>query len=456
MQRNIIRAGFEAIQAGRFADALAVLGPVSAGGAGAVLHALALAGSGDVAGGAVAMDAVARANPAARHPVLDLIEVLERIGQGDEGGAHLRAAVALRPGDARVWGALGAAVAECGPIEAAVAAFERVVALGPGDAGGWSNLGKARAAAGLFEAAEAASARAVALAPGDARVVLNHGIVRLKAGRLAEGWALLRARTRLPGRAAGLPGEELRSLEGVRGRTVLLVHDEGFGDTLQFIRYAPMLNALGARVLVVAPPPLRRLLMASGIEVVGAGGIYDAWVRIPDLPGVFGTSLESIPAPFRLVAGLGVARPGRRRVGLVWAGAAREDDLAAAAMDRQRSIDPGLLGPLLAVPGVEWVSLQYGRPALPGLIDAMAGVADFADTAGIVAGLDLVVSVDTAVAHLAAGLGVPVVLMDRFDHCWRWLPGREDSPWYPGTVRVVRQASPGDWGGVVARVAGLV
>ena len=87
------------------------------------------------------------------------------------------------------------------------------------------------------------------------------------------------------------------------------------------------------------------------------------------------------------------------------------------------------------------------------MVDAMAGVRDFADTADIVAGLDLVVSVDTAVAHLAAGLAVPVLLMDRFDHCWRWLPGRTDSPWYPGVVKVVRQASPGDWGPVLDQVA---
>jgi len=294
--------------------------------------------------------------------------------------------------------------------------------------------------------------RAAALAPGSAQVAVNHAVVLLKEGRWVDGWTLFRARHRLPGRPVGLAGTELQSLVGVAGRTVMLVHDEGFGDMLQFIRYAPLLAALGARVKVMAPPPLQRLLTAWELEVVDARSAYDRWVRVPDLPWLFGTTVDTVPPPLPVVGRgeWGREKAGRRRMGLVWAGD------PAAPVDSARSLDPGLLAPLLAMPGIAWVSLQYGRAALPGTIDAMDGVRDLADTAAIVAGLDGVVSVDTAVAHLAASLGTPVVLLDRFDSCWRWLSERSDSPWYPGVLRIVRQESPGDWAGVIGAAARLI
>ncbi len=148
-------------------------------------------------------------------------------------------------------------------------------------------------------------------------------------------------------------------------------------------------------------------------------------------------------------------------MGLAWAGQARSWQRGYAAIDRRRSIPLGTLAPLGGVPGVRLVSLQRGEPAAearpPGLAlhDPMAGVTDFADTAAIVAQLDAVVSVDTAVAHLAGALGVPVLLLDRYDACWRWLSGREDSPWYPG-LRLFRQARPGDWEEPVQQVAAVL
>ncbi len=265
--------------------------------------------------------------------------------------------------------------------------------------------------------------------------------------------------SRLAEPAAAPAGPELRTPDGIAGRTVLLVHDEGFGDTLQFLRYSPVLAAAGARVRAAVPPPLVRLLRASGIDVAESTTAYDAWVRIPDLPGVFRTSVATIPPPLRLTPGPAASArwcdrlPAGRRVGLVWAGAARRHDPAAAATDRARSIDAGRLAPLLAVPGITWISLQHGQPAPAGMFDPMPDVADFADTAAIVAGLELVVSVDTAVAHLAASLGTPVLLLDRYDNCWRWLSGQTDSPWYPGMLRILRQPSPGDWTAVLGAAA---
>jgi hypothetical protein len=182
------------------------------------------------------------------------------------------------------------------------------------------------------------------------------------------------------------------------------------------------------------------------------------------LPLAFGTTLATIPGdvPYlhadtaqvsawrtRLVEHNG----GLPRIGLVWAGTSRDHRLTSS--EGERSMMPDRLAPLFAVPGLHFFSLQKDGPAAPDhfpLVDCMDEVGDFADSAALIANLDLVVSVDTSVAHLAGALGKPVWLLDRFDGCWRWLVGRRDSPWYPN-LRLYRQSKPGDWGLVVAEVA---
>jgi tetratricopeptide (TPR) repeat protein len=466
-QRNMtaddaVRGAYAAVQAGEFAAARDMTAPWTAHPAGALLHALGRAGAGDWPGGAAELRAIAQANPTARHPALDLVDLLRRHAR--DPAPLLRAALALQPRHPGLLTALGAACAEAGPMAAAVDAFQRAAAARPDDAAAWSNLAKALAATGAFDAAESAFARAAALRPSDPQITLNRAVATLKAGRLPAGWPLFRARTALPGRAPAPGGPELRSIDDVAGRTVLLVHDEGLGDTLQFIRYAPLLEQLGAHVIAAVPPPLQRLLAFNGIALMaGRTAQYDGWCRIPDLPGLFGTALDTIPnaLPYlrpdpALVAQWRPRMPDGRRVGLVWAGASRSHDPAASATDRIRSIAEARLGPLLASPGVTWISLQHGRPAPPSLFDPMPDVVDFADTAAIVATLDMVISVDTSVAHLAAAMGKRVLLLDRYDNCWRWLHGRNDSAWYPGVLRIIRQTTPGDWDEVLARAAELV
>ena len=173
----------------------------------------------------------------------------------------------------------------------AIDAFRRATALAPGDGHGWSNLGKALAAEGRFDEAWPAFANAARLAPRDGQLRLNHAVALLKAGLWAEGWPLFRARHGMPGRAPAPPGPELGTLEGVAGRTILLVHEEGFGDTLQFIRYAPLLMERGATVLAWVPAPLVRLLgCVPGLQTTASRPArYDAWCRIPDLPFHFRT-----------------------------------------------------------------------------------------------------------------------------------------------------------------------
>ena len=259
-----------------------------------------------------------------------------------------------------------------------------------------------------------------------------------------------------------------------RERVVLVRAEQGFGDMLQFCRYVPHLADLGARVVLEVPTPLRRLMGGlDGVDRVVAAGEalpwFDRHCRLMSLPRLFGTRLETIPdqVPY-LRAEPALVEQWRarlsglrgRRIGLVWAGGMRIDKPHAAAIDRRRSIPFALLAPLASAPGCGFVSLRVGdtapvdgpeAPRADWLLDVSDGITDFADTAALIETLDLVIAVDTAVAHLAGALGKPVWLLNRFDSCWRWLRDREDSPWYPG-LRQFRQTTPGDWDGVIARV----
>jgi hypothetical protein len=216
--------------------------------------------------------------------------------------------------------------------------------------------------------------------------------------------------------------------------------------------------------------PLVRLLHGlAGVEQVVAEGeelpATDLQCPMLSMPLALNTTLANIPSHASyLKADEAQAAAWRNRlaemvgreprVGLVWAGSARNSP-ALAAVDRRRSMNPDHLAPLVGQSRVHFFSLQKDGPAAPAcypLIDFMPEMTDFADTASLIANLDLVISVDTAVAHLAAALGKPVWLLDRFDSCWRWLTERRDSPWYP-TLRLYRQPRPGDWSAVMAEVA---
>ena len=184
--------------------------------------------------------------------------------------------------------------------------------------------------------------------------------------------------------------------------------------------------------------------------VIPAGSLppFDYYCPLLSLPGQLGTTLATIPPPVPYAIRLPQApRSARLQVGIVWAGANGFID------DRKRSLDPALLAPLGEISMVDFHGLQFDATTqpLPGMRNAIEGVEDFTDTAERIAKLDLVIAVDTSVAHLAATMGKPVWLLHRFNGCWRWLLDREDSPWYP-TVRLFRQLEPGDWSSVVSRV----
>jgi hypothetical protein len=295
--------------------------------------------------------------------------------------------------------------------------------------------------------------------------------------------------------------------ESLEGKTLLLTHEQGLGDTLQFCRYAPLAAARGARVVLQVPDSLVRLLRAQdwsaegtavsgrSVEVVSTADplpSFDLHCPLMSLPLAFGTTLETIPfgkeaylqaLPAEVerwgrwleerlgdTSSVGSdeapARSRRPRVGLVWNGGFRADQPELWAVNERRNVPLGLFAGALDLPGIDFVSLQKGDPAeselraregeywqAGRLLNAAGELNDFADTAGLIAHLDLVISVDTSTAHLAAALGKPVWILNRYDTCWRWLLEREDSPWY-GSVRLYRQGADRDWRPVLERVAG--
>ena len=317
-------------------------------------------------------------------------------------------------------------------------------------------LNRAIALEGLGRMAEALAAgrEALAAAPGNAFTQYHLAAAMLADGKTtAEAWGLFEGRLHLRG-ASAIPGHRQCWTGGdVAGLTVLLHAEQGLGDTLQFVRYAPLVAARGARVVVAVQPGLVRLLQGlpgadAVVPVDGTLPAFDVYAPLLSLPGLFGTTLDSVPPPLSYPVPVAAQKAGPLRVGLAWAGN------PGFVMDRKRSIPVGALAPWAGVPGVEFHCLQLGAAeGPPGMVFAgtLEGVGDMADTAAVVAGLDLVVAVDTAVAHLAATMGKPVWLLSRFRGCWRWLREGEDSPWYP-TVRVLRQARPEDWAGVIERV----
>ena len=257
------------------------------------------------------------------------------------------------------------------------------------------------------------------------------------------------------------------------GATILLHAEQGFGDTLQFCRYAPMVAALGARVVIETQPELKRLLtgLPGVARVVAQGeatGPFDLHCPLLSLPLAFGTRVETVPAsvPYLACRSGGDGGMARAAGGVAgcegWPGVGgnpRSFNQIAAEMDRRRSFALERYAPLADIPGVSLVSLQkdaageQARTPPAGMVihDWTEELTDFADTAALVAALDLVIGVDTSVVHVAGALGMPVWILNRHAACWRWLRERTDTPWYPNT-RLFRQVRTDDWGPAIDAV----
>ncbi len=300
-----------------------------------------------------------------------------------------------------------------------------------------------------------------------ATVAWNRSLVSLRLGDMPEGWDQYEVRWLLPGLVIPERNFQQPRWQGqpFAGRTLLLHFEQGLGDTLMFVRYATQAKALGGRVVLAAQVPLADLVATCpGVDEVIPHGAplppFDFHLPLLSLPTVFRTTLDSIPAeiPYldipatvpnrEWIARTLSASEGQTRIGLVWAGSRTHQG------DAQRSIHPSAFEALGAMPDVAWYSFQIDTvelPALPGITSLDPMLRNLSSTAYALSGMDLLITVDTALAHLAGALGIPTLLLLPFFPDWRWLLGREDSPWYP-TLRLYRQSTPGDWSGVLHRV----
>jgi tetratricopeptide (TPR) repeat protein len=395
-----------------------------------------------------------------------LSNALYDLGRFEEAMAAASAAIRLRPDYAEAYSNRGNALLALLELERAEADYRSAIRLQPGSAAFYSNLGSALTAQEKVAEALAAQRRALAIDPEFVDARYNHGISLLLDGQYEPGWRYYEARWQQPWNPPRAFSQLRWTGEPLGGRRILLHAEQGLGDMLQMARYVPLVAALGGRVVLEVHPPLVRLLQGltevhAVVPLGSVGAPFDVHCPLFSLPLVFGTRLETIPAePYlqadpALVAGVRGRFGAGVRVGLVWGGGER----IGAHVNRERSIALEQLAPLAGVPGVDLYGLQKdldagsaARAAALGIVDLMAEVVDFADTAALVAQLDLVIAVDTSTAHLAAAMGKPVWLLSRYGGCWRWLTGRADSPWYP-SLRLYRQDRGRDWAVVIGRVA---
>lgn len=412
----------------------------------------------------------------------DLGRVLRDLGRLADAKHVFAHATRIAPDFVEAYTNLGMVLRESGDLENSEAAYRHALALDPlsGEIAG--ELGVVVYERGKLEQAISHLKCALTLTPHSPKAHCNLAYALLTAGRYLEAWPHLEERLNRPD--ADRPTASYEALPLVRwqegeppgaGRIVVL-HEEGLGDALQFCRYLPLLLSRCTQVGYVCPTPLRRLfaealcsrwpnlMLLDHVPHESTG--WDGYCSLLSLPKLFGTQLDTIPAPIpylhaephrarawsERLAALGSTRP---RIGIVWAGGN-----SGTIADARRSIDPNVFAQLFSWTGAHWISLQktedhakrlplHGRPQV---IDWTDEITDFADTAALVNGLDLVITVDTSTAHLAAAMGKPVWVLNRFAGCWRWLREREDSPWYPG-LRLFTQVESGDWNEVLKRVS---
>lgn len=394
-------------------------------------------------------------------------------GRIDDAMPLLDRAVALVPAEPEFHNNRGLALAARLQDSLAVEAYRRALALKPLHAGAWSNLGLALQALGDLPGAIDAYHRALVIAPDHPQTHWNLGLALLVSGDLAQGWKEYEWRLQAP---------ELQSFirqwpaprwlgEDVAGKTLLLHAEQGLGDTLQNIRFADAVAARGARVIAAVQPPLLKLVStAPGVSaVVGPTDPmppFDAHVPMMSLPYVLGTTheqlsvavpyLRSDPARRQEAAALVALHASRAlRVGIAWSGA------TGTHYNLRRACPLDVLAPLFRLPDACWFSLQKDsdehRAEHPGATRAHPLIEldlrnDFDGTAALVDALDVIVTVDTSMAHLAGALGKPVLLLLPSAPDWRWGVTGESTPWYP-TARLFRQRSAGDWSEPVARIA---
>lgn len=381
--------------------------------------------------------------------------------------ASFRRAIALAPDFVDAHNNLGVALAECNAHEDAIACYRQAIALEPQFADAYNNLGVALADLQRYDEAIAAYEQSIAVDPQYADAQWNLAICRLLLGDFARGWAGYEWRWQQEQVARfkrDYPRPLWRGNEALAGKTVLLYAEQGLGDMLQFCRYASRVAALGAQVVLEAPPALQSVLSGlSGVAQVVAQGTalppFDLHCPVTSLPLAFHTTADTIPreVPYLAAdprrAAQWQARLGAKtkpRVGIAWSGNLLPDP------NRSMALADALA---LACEGIELISLQKEVRAADAALLASSdtlrhygdSLHDFADTAALIEAMDLVISIDTSVAHLAGAMGKPLWVMLPYNPDWRWMVDREDCLWYP-TARLFRQTAVARWSDVVQRV----
>ena len=365
------------------------------------------------------------------------------------------------PDLAAAWGNRGNSLTELCRFDEAATSYSRALEKAPELHDIRTALATCYQALGRTDEAMLACNKVLASTPDHAEAHWNRALLLLLNGDYKEGWHEYEWRWQKRDFTSPLRNfpQPLWRGEPIAGKTILIHAEQGFGDTLQFCRYIPLVSALGAKIVFECHPPLAPLMesLPCSLCVIQMGEPpppFDVHVPLMSLAGIFNTTADKIPGRVPYLSPPAAHPPyrqspatddGNLRVGLCWAGKTYPDPL--------RSCPEGLLAPLAEIDGISWHSLQIGwdKPLPLQMTDLTGHIRDFGDSADLISQLDLVITIDTAVAHLAGALGRPTWVMLPYAPDWRWMTERNDSPWYP-TMRLFRQYRPGGWGDVIERV----
>ena len=389
--------------------------------------------------------------------------LLRELGQPDRALAACKQTIQPGQKSAEPYNNLGNILRELDRLEEAVGAYEKAIQLNPEHAQAYISLSVVLKELGRLDEALTTSEEAICLCPENAEAHNNHAMFLLQHGDFRNGWREYEWRKQMekyPRRKFHMP---LWDGSPLHGKTILLHAEQGYGDSIQFIRFLQQVAQAGARIIVECQPPLLRLFSClPDVAVLIAQGTrvppFDFHAPLMSLPYILGTTLDSIPntTPYlfappssHIAELLGIDRK-KKNIGITWAGNPKNPG---------RSIDILLFQTLMEIPGIRWFSLQVGASAsdiskitgMDTVIDASPHLGDFCDTASLIENLDLVISVDTAVAHLAGAMGKPTWLLLLHTPEWRWLMNRQDSLWYP-SMRLFLQPKHGDWQGVLTQI----
>lgn len=395
----------------------------------------------------------------------------QELGRLDEAMASYHKAIEIMPDHAEVHNNIGTVFQEQGKLEASIEKYKKAIALAPDHAKAHNNIGAALQEQGKYNEAMAFYRQAITLKPDYAEAHLNRSFILMLMGNLEEGWPeyewRLRTKDRIP---RTFPQPEWDGVP-LQGKSVLVHAEQGFGDTIQFVRYLPMIKARGGRVIFECQKTLLRLLKNNmGIDEIVEQSLnyeqlkqFDVHIPLLSLPGIFGIKKDTLSsaAPYIKVdpdlvtqCRSRLSDHGAFNVGIVWTG-----KTSYKYVYYKRSCSLSDFAPLADIPGLAFYSLQKGPASKEAekpphgmkIIKLDDELNDFTDTAALIANMDLVISIDTSVAHLAGAVGKPVWNLLSFAPDWRWFPNRIDSPWYP-TMRLFRQTQPNDWNDVFRQV----